>query len=143
MPTLSQMIVNRESSAACKGMEETYLADRNNKEIVSEFKSICAECPVLDTCRDIALVYDAYTNLAGMTPRERRSFRETGAYLDLLKRAAKEGWLNPESAIGSQEDINYALQSVGRVKPALVVYLEVIDFDLLSLETLDFNIATG
>lgn len=133
MPTLSQLMMQRENSAACKGQEEYFLPDRNSRETVKEFKSICDSCPVLDVCRDISLVYDQYTNLAKMTPSERRSFRETGAYLVLLKRAAKEGWLNSDSAIGSHEDINYALRTVGRVKPALVIYLEIEDFDLLEL----------
>ncbi|MFI7468198.1 WhiB family transcriptional regulator [Nonomuraea sp. NPDC049646] len=73
-----------ESRAACKNVDpDTFFLAwyHTHRPDVQAAKAICASCPVLDQCRDYALIHPRWTSdgiWAGMTPSERR--KATGSY---------------------------------------------------------------
>jgi len=60
--------------AACRGMPTaTFFPSRGESSV--EARAICAECPVVDDCRQWALGHDDHGIAAGMSGRQRRRLR--------------------------------------------------------------------
>lgn len=137
MPSLSTMIRRRNNGSICTEEDaDCFIPDRNNKRIIEKMKSICADCPVRELCRDIAYVYDEHTNLGGTTPKERQRFRETSDFFRLFTRAAKEGWLTRDALIEPAEyELAYRLAQQPTSKPALVTELVIEEIDVDFLES--------
>lgn len=67
--------------AACKGKGDLFFISRggNSSTQVRAAKAICAECPVLDQCREYALNDASLEGVwAGMNDRERKKARRLG-----------------------------------------------------------------
>lgn len=60
--------------AECKGRGDLFLRTNKNRE--QEWKRICASCPVLEMCRDYALLHEGSGNWGGMSRSERSAERK-------------------------------------------------------------------
>ena len=62
--------------AACKGQTEVFFVNRGDTTMMEKAKAICANCPVLEDCRNYVLYRpERYGIWAGMTEKERRRYR--------------------------------------------------------------------
>lgn len=60
--------------AACKGVTDLFFPDKDWSR-AAEAKQICAECPVLDECKDFSTRYELDGIWAGLSVRQRRAIR--------------------------------------------------------------------
>lgn len=118
--------------------DSLFSGDYNTKRNVADMRSYCSDCPVVNECREYAIVHEEYCNYGGTTAKERAAIRKTGEYLELLYRAAKEGWLIPRRALGAWEDIQDALWSAGLdpapAFPASESHPQAFDLELVQFD---------
>lgn len=121
-------------------VDRLFSGDNNSKKNVDSMRIYCSDCPVMNNCRDYAIVHEEYCNYGGTTARERKAIRNSGQYLEVLYRAAQEGWLLSGLALGAPEDIQDALwaaQTPSTPKPApKSLQFAEIQFDLQPFEIL-------
>lgn len=66
--------------AACRGSDTNlFFPDPDDRDSASEAKAVCAQCPVLRSCRAWALAHPAERGIwGGLTETERRAARRRG-----------------------------------------------------------------
>lgn len=80
--------------AACTGDDRFIFEGKQPRKVIQELKKICDSCPVINECRNYAIVHDDNSFLAAMTKKELASLRKRT--LEVVGyQAYSEGWLEP------------------------------------------------
>jgi WhiB family redox-sensing transcriptional regulator len=64
------------AKAACKGMTDMFFGEKLDYELRQKALAVCAECPVIEPCRDYSLKISQHLRLqgvwGGLTQKKRR-----------------------------------------------------------------------
>ena len=67
------------AQGACRGVDTSiFFPEKNEPALIQKMKqcrAICAECPVLEPCREYALTYERMGFWGGMSEKDRRAYR--------------------------------------------------------------------
>lgn len=98
--------------AACRGYEP--VAEFADAFFEGKFEeNLCASCPVMNECRDYAILHERFGYWGGQTPQARARARTQG-FEELAFSALRDGWLE-EHHLVSEESLETMRSFLGKV----------------------------
>ena len=82
----------------CFGVS-SYTAEEENltQEEISNMKSLCSTCPIIEQCKDSALLTEPFFFWGGLSAKERRRHRRKNLNPDLVLEAYRQGLVTEKS----------------------------------------------
>lgn len=69
--------------ASCAGLDTEFFFPNHDRFLAADlamYRKVCASCPVLDMCKEWAVVHERYGVWGGLVPLERKAMREANGW---------------------------------------------------------------